>query len=684
MDLTAAELLESLSVIHEINNDEIKALYLAAAEKLDLAAVDFLTIRDLLDISGYRDEALHALLICMFDLLDRGGICLSLESPLLEQKLSRFTQNAEVLASQIRKKISTWPELIQMIGTGEEARVDQELRPLVLLAEKGTLYFQKYHYSEQRVNSELIRLIKGPDLKKTGNQILISELYHVLVKNPLCFRGEPSVLNAGQTMAVLLPLLRKFVIVSGGPGTGKTSIVVNILRLFARMGIDPSHMMIAAPTGRAAQRLTESIRKGLGSLEIQEHVDSTLAGLDATTVHRLLKFSPSSNDFFYNRNNRLKADLIIIDEVSMVDVILLADLLSAVDDSTALVMLGDKNQLPSVEAGAVLADLMPEENMVTYSPEILSILDEVHPQAAARFREKIEPAENPFTDHFVILDQGYRSNKSITEAASRIIKQESLVVDDIPVIRKNAAIPEWGICLVGPGENDADTKKGLQALLEQWATVNFLPDDEKKSYKDLITQAGRYSTENFSDDEFVRLLREIYGYSENCRILSPVRKGESGTEHINRLMNRIMAGTASGANSPGGICPGQPVIITRNDYSQQLYNGDTGVVLRAADANFYAFFPSGSRFRFFPLIMVPASEPAWAITVHKSQGSEYDRVLLVLDEKSERLLTREIVYTAITRARSLAIIRSNKDTLLKAISSRMERESGISLSPLAY
>ncbi|HOO71311.1 MAG TPA: exodeoxyribonuclease V subunit alpha [Spirochaetota bacterium] len=684
MDLTAAELIESLSVINDADNDDVKALYLAAAENLDLAAVDFLTIRDLLDISGYRDGALYALLLCMFDLLDRGGICLSLQSPLLENKLSRFTQNADELASQIRKKIRNWPELIQVISAGEAARDDQELRPLVLLAEKGTLYFQKYYYSEQRVNSELTRLIKGPDVKKPENQILISELYHVLVKNPLCFRGEPSVLNPGQTMAVLLPLLRKFVIVSGGPGTGKTSIVVNILRLFARMGIDPSRMMVAAPTGRAAQRLTESIRKGLGSLEIKEQSDSALAGIEAMTVHRLLKFSPSSNDFFYNRSNRLKADLVIVDEVSMVDVILLADLLSAVDDSAALVMLGDKNQLPSVEAGAVLADLMPEESMVTYSPEILSVLDEVHQEAAVRFREKIKLAENPFTDHFVILDQGYRSDKSIVEAASRIIKQESPVVDDIPVIRKNAAIPEWGIYRVDPGANEADRRKSLQALLEQWAAVNFNPGDGTKSYQDLVTQAGRYSTENFSDDEFVRLVREIYGHIENCRILSPVRKGDSGTEQINRQMNRIMAAALTNAGGPGGVCSGQPVIITRNDYPQQLYNGDTGVVLRASDANLYAFFPSGGRFRFFPLIMTPASEPAWAITVHKSQGSEYDRVLLVLDEKSERLLTGEIVYTAVTRARSCAVIHSTKDTLLKAISTRMERESGISLAPLAY
>ena len=152
MDLTAAELIESLSVINDADNDDVKALYLAAAENLDLAAVDFLTIRDLLDISGYRDGALYALLLCMFDLLDRGGICLSLQSPLLENKLSRFTQNADELASQIRKKIRNWPELIQVISAGEAARDDQELRPLVLLAEKGTLYFQKYYYSEQRVN----------------------------------------------------------------------------------------------------------------------------------------------------------------------------------------------------------------------------------------------------------------------------------------------------------------------------------------------------------------------------------------------------------------------------------------------------------------------------------------------------------------------------------------------------
>jgi exodeoxyribonuclease V alpha subunit len=465
-----------------------------------------------------------------------------------------------------------------------------------------------------------------------------------------------------------------FTIVSGGPGTGKTSIVLNILRLFSRRGVGPSRMVIAAPTGRAAMRLTESIRKGLRSIEQPDSRDSALSDMEAVTIHRLLQFSPMKNSFAYNREQTLPADLIIIDEASMIDITLLGALLDAVNQGATMVLLGDKNQLPSVEAGAVLADLMPDGVMARYSATALSLLDEVCQGAAARYGALADRDDAARVDRFLMLDQSYRSGKDILEIAHRIIADPLDLAAYIPPIH-SSALAATGIFRIDPLESG----NSLEAVLARWASLNFLDTAGGPSFRDLARMAARYSPEHLADEEFRSVIQGLFAFIDRSRIISPTRRGPWGIEAVNRRMGAIMSRDLSQAALYGPSDLAEPVIMTRNDYSRDLFNGDVGIALTASDGARHVFFSGLQGFRCFPVHALSGLEAAWAITVHKSQGSEYDRVLLLMSDKNDRLLTREILYTAITRARDLAVMYADAPTINRAAASRMERESGISL-----
>jgi len=677
--LPASDILRRLGFFHGTGADKTGPLYSSALEKLDLSQADYITIRDLVELSGHDDPAVHALLLCMFDRLCQGAVCLNLERAGLENSLSRFAPGAADLAERIVRDISSFDGLVQTVPAGSNEARAEEFLPLVYVIDSGRVYFQKYYLYERKVAGELERLMKRGNVQKAGADNIRRMMKSVLEENPLCFRGSPAVLNPAQIMALCLSLTGGFTVISGGPGTGKTSIVLNILRLFSRAGVEHSRMMVAAPTGRAAQRLTESVRAGLSGLSRRDSADMALDEIEAVTVHRLLKYSPSKNGFFYGRGNRLPADILIVDEVSMIDIVLLGKLLEAADDGASIVLLGDRNQLPSVEAGAVFADLLPGENVVRYSVEALSLLEEISPLSDRAPFKKAGAGEAALSDHFVILDESYRSEKSILEAAVRINRQDPSAADFIQQCG-HGSLPLEGIYRVDPGPEGKGRRVRFESLLENWADVNYGRRGADDSYAGLAGRAGSFAPDGFQSDEFVEVMRGLFGFIEGSRILSPVRRGDFGTEGINARMSSIMA-QVSGRAAPGSLLCG-PVIVLQNDYARELFNGDVGVTIRAADGESYVFFRGSAGFRFFPLRTVPAHEPAWAVTVHKSQGSEYDRVLLALDERAGRMLTREIVYTAITRARSLALIYGDRDSVRKAVASATMRESGIDLAAI--
>ncbi len=399
----------------------------------------------------------------------------------------------------------------------------------------------------------------------------------------------------------------KFTVITGGPGTGKTRTVMTILELlFAQPDADRLRIALAAPTGKAAARLTESVR-------------AVRPDLQATTIHRLLGYLPGSPYFRHDAERPLNADVVIIDEASMVDLALMAKLVAAVPPTGRLILLGDRDQLASVEAGSVLADIC----------------------AAA---ENAQP-NDPLHGAMVALSRNYRFAES------------------------------GGIFRVSHAVNRGDAEAAIAALQEdgeaQWRTTPPTGNVAEALSEHLIA-AFRPCLESEEPHE---ILARLQGF----RILCALRHGPFGVENINAVAEEILAGT-------GLIAPrrdwyrGQPITIMQNDYNLGLFNGDSGVILPDPDGDneLRAFFlnAEGQLRRILPS-RLPAHETAFAMTVHKSQGSEFRRVLLLLPEKDSPLLTRELLYTGMTRARERVEIWANEEILRASIARRVTRISGL-------
>ena len=412
-----------------------------------------------------------------------------------------------------------------------------------------------------------------------------------------------------QEVAAARAAAGNFTVITGGPGTGKTRTVMKILALFlAQPGGDALRFALAAPTGKAAARLTESVRA------VQQN-------LEATTIHRLLGSLPGSPYFRHDAAHPLSADVVIVDEASMIDLALMAKLFAAVRPDARLILLGDRDQLASVEAGSVLADIC----------------------AAA---EQAPPNESPH-GAVVALRRNYRFDEK-----GGIFRASAAV---------NAGDAEDALAAL---REDADAEARWQPL----PSAAKLPD----ALREILIAAFRPSLEIADPLEALRRLQEF-------RILCAVRHGPFGVENLNAIAEELLAG--AGLITPRRPCyRGQPLTITQNDYNLGLFNGDSGIILPDPDAadELRAFFLSadGKLRRFLPS-RLPQLETAYALTVHKSQGSEFDRLLVILPEKETPLLTRELLYTAITRARRSVDLWASEPILRSAIGRQVTRFSGL-------
>ena len=457
-----------------------------------------------------------------------------------------------------------------------------------------------------------------------------------------------------QKIAAIMAVTRSFSVISGGPGTGKTSTVAKILVLLLGQYANKQKLRIilGGPTGKAASRLQEAISStGL----LQNLIDIP----QATTLHRMLGPIPHSPYFRHNVENPLAADIIVIDEASMVDLPLMAKLMQAVPDSARLILLGDRHQLASVQPGSVLGDICNPEVMNTFSAAFSQKISEITGQsmtsASTCSRKGISVA---MQDSFVELVDNYRfSNKSGIARLSRAVK-------------------------------NGDENEALKLLLADktdqvsWSDIPAPAKLEKR----LLNWPG------FSQYAAMKHIREpvaCFAVIDNFCILCGLRRGPFGMEKTNGFLARSLA-TASSPfprassdqlKQEAYFSAGQPLMITRNDYNLQLYNGDVGIILPAPDKKdaLRCFFKGESgTVRDIALPLLPEHETVFAMTVHKSQGSEFARVLLILPDQDSPLLTRELLYTAITRAREKVEIWSSKEIFTAAVKRQVTRTSGLS------
>ncbi|MCX5832159.1 MAG: exodeoxyribonuclease V subunit alpha [Deltaproteobacteria bacterium] len=448
-----------------------------------------------------------------------------------------------------------------------------------------------------------------------------------------------------QRVAALAALRKKICIISGGPGTGKTSTVVKILALLLEQANGESlRVALAAPTGKSAARLREAVSSMKDALDCADSVKALIPN-EVSTIHRLLGPIAGSVHFRYSDENLLPYDVVIIDEASMIALPLMAKMAAALKPDAGLIILGDRDQLSSVEAGAVLGDMCGGGQQEIFSPEFGDLFAEV---SGARIPTappgQVSP---PLTDSLVILKKNYRfPDDSGIGAAGRAVNAGKSA--DALAILKGDAFPDIA-----------------------WRNVPK-PDGLKKAITNSVV-------EGYSAYLAAGTVAEALKYFNSFRVLCALNQGPYGVAGMNTLIEEILA--AKGLIDPQQRWyRGRPVLITINDYNLKLFNGDVGIVFPDLEGggNPRVFFPApDGGIRNVAPVRLPAHETVYAMTIHKSQGSEFDRVHLLLPGNDAAVLTRELIYTGITRAKNKVDIWGNEGIFVTAVSRRIDRKSGL-------
>jgi exodeoxyribonuclease V alpha subunit len=510
-----------------------------------------------------------------------------------------------------------------------------EWKPLILTGSR--LYLYRYWDYENSLAVILRQRMKAPPLALDEER-----LRHGLRR---LFPSPTAATEIDwQKVAVFTAAVKSFTMISGGPGTGKTFTVAKILSLLSEQNDDqPLRIALTAPTGKAAARMQEALQEARAALPCPELVKSSLPA--ASTIHRLLGSNPHAPHPRYHEDNPLPVDIVVVDEGSMIDLALLSQLVQAIPASARLILLGDKDQLASIEAGAVFGDICPAGHRRAYSSAFAASCRHITGESIpARRPEVFVP---PAADCHVELLRNYRFHG------------------------------ESGIAAVSNAVNEGDGPRALRVLKTapagdaRWQTLPS-PEDLPKSLAITLTETlAGYLTTTAPRDVFERFNR--------LRILCVLREGPYGVGYINNAVEEILHRCRI-IRRDGPWYFGRPVLITSNDYTAHLYNGDIGIVLPDPEGQNEprVFFPTPEgTFRKILPSRLGSYETVFAMTVHKSQGSEFDRVLCLLPDRDIPLLTRELIYTALTRARRGVTVWGREDVFLKAVSRRIERSSGL-------
>jgi exodeoxyribonuclease V alpha subunit len=516
-----------------------------------------------------------------------------------------------------------------------------ERKPLIL--DDRRLYIYKYYSFETRTAGRLHAMA-------VANAVEIPQAVSSLAKKLFDERKDLS--GSGgqlQVAGALLPFFTRLSIITGGPGTGKTTVLAKMLALLCAEAVAAGdsfpEIKLAAPTGKAAQRMTESVRHA--SLQIPDKaIADHLSALLPSTLHRLLGLRGDSPTPRHNSEDPIDADIVVVDEASMMDISLFARLVNALPADARLVLLGDRHQLASVEAGCVMADVC----------------------------EAFTP--NRFPPAFAEVVNGIISRKENQVAVSSGGAALSPVVELKHSYRFEGGKP---IGVVSRGVNAGDADHAIAALRaeqsdEDYCVLTDHPGDEVMA-KILLEGFGPLLESRTPEEALVRL--------EKFMVLTALNEGRFGREGINRLVYRTL----------GSIPAVRPIKITENSAQQRLYNGDMGVIMRTLNEDgelierawFQAVQNDTSpesdskekKVRTFLVGTLPSHVDAFAITIHNSQGSEFDRVAIILPEHDTPLLTRELLYTAVTRAKRRATIFGSEEIVRGAVGRKIERHSGL-------
>ena len=549
-----------------------------------------------------------AALLCMA--LDKGDVCLPLAR----------------LAGQ-----RPWPEHdFRLPPLGEwQAQLeasslvggDGDFTPLIL--EHGRLYLARYQAYERQLAEQL--LLRAADLPEVDEAQLSESLTRLFAFNT----QQPD----WQRLAAAQAVRRKLAVISGGPGTGKTTTVVRLLAaLLEQPGCENLAIGLAAPTGKAAARMAEAIRNAKAQLPVSESIKAALPD-EARTLHRLLGSRGDSPQVRHHAANPLALDVLVVDEASMVDLALMAKLLDALPPTARLILLGDKDQLCAVEAGAVFAELCEGRG---FDAQAASELQRITGQQVP-----VSQPSSQLGDAVVLLTHSHRfaGDSGIGELARRINGGD--VSGTLNLLKENRSDLAW---------NAAPTPNDLLERLDQ----GYAPFISAAKSADPAAAFAAFNT---------------------FRALCAQREGSWGVAGINEALEARIK-RRSQVPSRERWYVGRPVMVRQNDYALGLFNGDIGICLHT-EYGLRVFFEGEDGSRPFAPARLPSHDSAFAMTVHKSQGSEFSEVLLVLPEQPSPLLTRSLFYTGITRAKHKVEIWALPPRLGEAVATRAERAAGL-------
>lgn len=582
---------------------------------------------------GGRDPLTLGVLVLALMIAQRqGSTCLPLDpSPrghlrtLVTEiaRLAGLTDEAHALLRAI-VKLTGMPQFDSVVGARDQR--------LPLIVDGGCLYTERSRWLEERVAQRLAERLAAPVRDAAA---VVADL-------------GAAALSDEQAGAVALALGGKLAIVTGGPGTGKTLVAAAIVRGFARLGI--TQVALAAQTGKAANRLTQVIVEQLAAIRDPSDADRALAAAPpmAQTLHRLLGYR--GERFAHHAQSPLPFGAVIVDEASMVDLELIDALLDALPAGAPLVLIGDAHQLPAIEAGQILADLAAPDGPAAARVAML----------ARSYR----------------MDTGDCNGRAVYQAAAAVHEgaAQRLIERAHPLAtpRTPGTLSFGGVEWVDTADDPHDT--ALRVAEGLWHHFDG-PRALRAAERVFRFDDGRVDPAQSAE------LERLWQLLARARVLTVTRALPTGSLAINAHLHELALDRMSVTGRPE-LVPGEPVMITANDYHRSLFNGDQGIIVRADEGlgrhHYRAVFRVAGELRPFAIeALRDRLELAWALTVHKSQGSELDAVALILPHDDLPLVTRELVYTAITRARTSVVIAGSRNLLVAACKRRALRYSGL-------
>ncbi|WP_439877132.1 exodeoxyribonuclease V subunit alpha [Pseudomonas prosekii] len=560
--------------------------------------------------------------------------------------------------------------LVALAVDGSEAA---RQRPLVLSGKR--LYLRRYWTYERRIDNALRQRLAEHEATPADLLQRLTGLF-----GP----AKPGEVIDWQKLACALATRSAFSIVTGGPGTGKTTTVVRLLALLQAPAVEagkPLRIRLAAPTGKAAARLTESISQQVQSLTVAEAVREKIPS-EVTTVHRLLGSRPGTRHFRHHAGNRLPLDVLVVDEASMIDLEMMANLLDALPAHARLVLLGDKDQLASVEAGAVLGDLCRDAEGGWYSPQTRQWLQAVSGESleASGLHEDTD-GTHPLAQQVVMLRHSRRfgEGSGIGQLARWVNQQQP---DEA---RKLLAERNFKDVFSLPLKGEQD--KALERLLLDGHSDG---PHGYRHYLSLLRDQRPAPGSSLDDPRWTEWARQVLNAFDTFQLLCAVRKGPWGVEGLNQRITEALL-KARLIDGDQQWYEGRPVLMTRNDYGLGLMNGDIGIALKLPERDgpeagkpvLRVAFPRNDGqggVRFVLPSRLNDVETVFAMTVHKSQGSEFAHTALILPDALNPVLTKELIYTGITRAKDwFTLIEPRAGVFEEAVQRKVKRLSGLML-----